>query len=161
MKRAWLFLIGFLLLMTPGAEARPQRIGETVPAIRLTSLSGKPVNTANLKGKTVVLYFWNDGCGCTEQLVNLRPFINGQKNRPFAFITINEGQPKERVAAFIRENALPYEVLLDVGATTGRKDFGIKVLPTIFIIDKGGILREKLIGVVDSKKLETIIARYL
>ena len=70
MKRAWLFLIGFLLLMAPGAEARPQRIGETVPAIRLTSLSGKPVNTANLKGKTVVLYFWNDGCGCTEQLVS-------------------------------------------------------------------------------------------
>jgi peroxiredoxin len=160
-KRTFLLAIVSLLLFTGSAAARSQRVGEAVPPIRLASLHGTAVDTATLKGKTVVLYFWNDGCGCIDQLVKLRPFINGQKGRPFAFITINEGQPKERVAAFVRENALPYEVLLDANAATGRKEFGVKVLPTIFVIGRDGILREKLIGVVDSKKLETIIARYL
>ncbi len=160
MKRIFA-IIAMLLLFSVHAEAKSLRIGEPVPAVRLADLAGKQFDTGQLKGKTVVLYFWTDACGCAEQLIALRTFIAGLKDNPFAFVTINEGQGKTVAERFIRNNKLPYQVLLDNDLAIGKKGFGIKVLPTIFIIGRDGILKEKLIGVVDNKRLETFIRRYL
>lgn len=150
-----------LLFMAIMAEAASPRIGVPVDAIRLPNLTGRIIDTGQARGKTAVVYFWNNLCGCTEQLTALNRFVSGQKGRPFVFITINEGQSKAIVEGFIRGNKLPYEALLDSDLTVGKKNLGIRVLPTIFVIDKNGILREKLIGMVDTKKLESIIQRYL
>jgi len=160
MKRVFL-IIAMLLLVAVNSEAKALRIGDPVPAVRLIDLAGKQFDTGQLKGKTVVLYFWTDACGCAEQLIALRTFIAGLKDKPFTFVTINEGQGKTVAERFIRNNKLPYQVLLDNDLAIGTKSFGIKVLPTIFIIGKDGILKEKLIGVVDNKRLETFIRRYL
>lgn len=160
MKR--LALAAILSMMLWGlAEARGPRIGEPAPALKIRGLDGKEVDTARLKGKTLVVYFWTDACGCREQLKEIRTFVNALKGKPFSFLAVNEGQAKPVVDAFLRENGLAYQVLLDEKAAVGRNSFGIKVLPTIFIIDRGGIVREKLIGVVDSRKLEAMIRRYL
>lgn len=156
----WLSVL-LLLLIAVTAEAKSFRIGEPVPAIRLTDIAGKEFDTGRLQGKSVVIYFWTDACGCKEQLVALRTFIAGLKDKPFAFVTVNEGQGKTVAERFIKENRLPYTVLLDNDLAVGKKTFGIKVLPTIFIIGKDGVLREKLIGVVDNKRLETFIKRHL
>lgn len=161
MNRICLVAVLMLLLIAPNAEARSPRIGEPVDAFRLPNLSGSLVDTGRLKGKTLVIYFWNNRCGCTEQLLALNRFVSSRKSRPFAFITVNEGQGRGVVEGFIRDNRLPYEALLDDDLSIGKKKFAIRVLPTIFIISGDGILREKLIGVVDTKRLESIIQRYL
>lgn len=161
MKRAGLMVMTMLLLATGSTQARGPRVGEPAPAFRLPGLAGKTVDSGRLQGKTVVIYFWNDKCGCSEQLVQVQNFIASLKNKPFVFLTINEGQGGAVAEGFVREHRLPYEVLLDNDLAVGTKTFGIKVLPTIFVIDKSGVVREKLIGIVRSKRLEAIISRYL
>lgn len=153
-------LVAFLL-MSALTEAASPRIGAPVDVIRLPNLSGAVIDTGQTRGKTVVIYFWNNLCGCTEQLLALNRFVSERKKRPFAFITVNEGQAKGVVDGFIRGNGLPYEALLDSDLAVGKKSFGIKVLPTVFVIDRNGVLREKLIGMVDTRRLESIIQRYL
>lgn len=153
-------LMGMQLLQGQ-AEARAPRIGEQVASFVLPSLAGKQQDTGALKGKTLVIYFWTDACGCKEQLLELRPYIASLKNRPLSFLTINAGQERAKVDRFVAENKIPYEVLLDAKARVTREQFNIRVLPTIFVISKDGVLREKLIGVVDTKKLQAIINRYL
>jgi peroxiredoxin len=150
-----------MLLIASAAHARAPRISETVASFALQDLNGKKVDTAQFKGRPTVVYFWNNLCGCTEQLIALKSFISAQKARKLAFVTVNEGQSRAIAESVITANRLPYDALLDSDLTVGRNLFGIKVLPTIFIIDKGGILREKLIGVVDNRKLESLILRYL
>ncbi len=154
-------LIVALLLAGGTAEARAPRIGETITSFQLPTLAGKTTDTGRYRGKTLVIYFWTDACGCREQLIELKSFIAGLKNRPFGFLAVNAGQERSKVERFITENRLPYEVLLDEKANVARNRFVIKVLPTIFVIGKDGVLREKVIGVVDSKKLEAIISRHL
>jgi peroxiredoxin len=161
MKRVGLISVLILLLAVTDVFAGAPRVGERIAPFRSTNLAGKTVDTGQLRGRTMVIYFWNDKCGCSEQLIALRKFITGLKERPFSFITVNEGQRKSVAERFINENNLPYEVLLDSDMTVGTKQFGIKVLPTIFVIDRGGILREKMIGVIRSNRLESIISRYL
>ena len=151
----------FSIVAAGVAEARAPRIGETIPSFHLPNMAGQAVDTARYNGKAVVLFFWTDACGCKEQLLELRQFIGSLKNRPLAFLAVNAGQEKQQIARFLAENKLSYEVLLDEKAAVARNQFGIKVLPTIFVISRDGVVREKLIGVVDTKKLESIISRYL
>jgi peroxiredoxin len=155
------FILLFILILAGVAEARAPRIGDTIAPFQLPNIAGRAVDTARYNGKVVVVYFWTDACGCKEQMIELRPYLTGQKNRQIAFLAVNVGQEKSKVERFIADNKLSYEVLLDDKARLAREQFGIKVLPTIFIISKDGILREKLIGVVDTKKLQAMIGRYL
>jgi cytochrome c biogenesis protein CcmG, thiol:disulfide interchange protein DsbE len=155
-------LILMVLVFAAGAaEAKGPRIGEAIPSQQLLNMAGRTVDTARYDGKVVVLYFWTDACGCKEQLLELRSVIMGLKNRPLAFLAVNAGQEREKIQRFIAENNVPYEVLLDEKGGSARNQLGVKVLPTIFVISKDRVLREKLIGVVDTKKLEKIISSYL
>jgi peroxiredoxin len=146
---------------TACSDVKPARIGETVIPFRLASLTGSPVDTASGRGRIQVLYFWNDQCGCVEQLAQLRGFVSSRQNTSLSFITINVGQGRELVADFVARHELPYTVLLDCDRKIATRQVGIKVLPTILVIDKDGILREKLMGIVFTKKLEEVISRYL
>ncbi len=159
MKRI-VIIMSLLLFAVAPADARAPRIGEIVAPFVLQDLTGNNIDTAQFKGRPTVIYFWNNLCGCTEQLIALKSFVTVQKARQLAFVTVNEGQSRAIAASVITANKLPYEALLDSDLAIGKKQFGIKVLPTVFIIDRQGILREKLIGVVDNKKLEALILRY-
>ncbi len=157
----FILLLVVLPLFPMVAEARAPRIGEKIAALSLPNLGGKQITTAAQGGKSLVVYFWTDACGCREQLIELKSYVAGLKNRQVIFLAVNAGQEKSRVERFVAETGIPYEVLLDEKSRVARDLFGVKVLPTIFIIDKNGILREKLIGVVDTKKLQSLINRYL
>lgn len=154
-------IIVLLLFSVSNAEAASPRIGEVVPTFALPDPAGRKIDTAQFKGRVTVVYFWNNLCGCTEQLKALKSFVTTHKNRRLAFVAVNEGQSREIVESVILANKLPYEALLDHDLSVGKKQFGIKVLPTIFIIDKQGILREKLIGIVNHRMLENVILSYL
>lgn len=136
---------------------RTPRVGSTVPAFRLKDLAGNEVGPGEPAGRPLVLYFWNDGCGCAEQLVQLRDFVTRGRRAPFVFLTINEGQTKAVSDRFVRENGLPYQVLLDLQMVVGRKEFGVRMLPTVFVVDGNNVVREKVIGLVETRKLEAII----
>ncbi|MFZ2950382.1 MAG: TlpA disulfide reductase family protein [Desulfuromonadaceae bacterium] len=154
-------IIALLLLAASSAAAASPRIGEAVAAFSLSDLAGRKIDTAQFRGRVTVIYFWNNLCGCAEQLKALKSFVTIHKNRRLAFVTVNEGQSKAVVESVILANKLPYEALLDNDLSVGKKQFGVKVLPTIFILDKQGILREKLIGAVNNRMLENVILSYL
>ena len=162
MIRVVTFLILIVILVgAAAAQARSPRIGEAIPSVQLLNMTGGKVETAKYAGKVVVLYFWTDACGCKEQLLELRHFVAAGKNRPLAFLAVNAGQEAPKIRQFILENKLPYEVLIDEKGGVAGNQLGVKVLPTIFVVSRDGVLREKLIGVVDTKKLESIINNYL
>jgi peroxiredoxin len=158
---AVLFFLLVVVFLTGCNEVKPTRIGETVPPFSLADLSGTLVATASGRGKTQVIYFWNDQCGCVEQLAQLRDFVTVRQASSLSFITVNVGQEKGIVESFVAKYDLPYTVLLDTDRKIATKHVGIKVLPTILVVDKSGTLREKLMGVVATKKLEEVISRYL
>jgi peroxiredoxin len=154
-------LAALYLFASQPAQAKALKFGEPFPGFSLPGLGKGDFSTATLKGKTVVIYFWNNLCGCTEQLLALKGFISAQEKKPFAFVTVNEGQAKAIPETFLRDNRLSYQVLLDTDMALGKKQLGIRVLPTVFVIGKDGLLKEKLIGMVDTRKLQSIIERYL
>ena len=147
-----LMLIVPLLLCAAVVEARSMRTGDQVATFSLPGIGGKRVDSSVNRGNVIVYYFWSDACGCREQLLALRDFVRSMKKRPFRFVTINVAQDARKVAAFVANQSLPYEVLLDEKAELSRETFGVRVLPTILVVSRDGVLREKLVGVIDTKK---------
>lgn len=67
---AFIVLLAFLALVAWGlkrTQQGPITIGQSVPTFTLNTFDGRQINTADLKGKVVVLNFWASWCKPCEQ----------------------------------------------------------------------------------------------
>ncbi len=60
-------------------------------------------------------------------------------------MAINEGNTGENVVSYAEANSLTFTVQTDEGGLWARK-YGVFGFPTIFIIDREGIIRKKILG---------------
>ena len=71
------------------AWAEPATVKQAL-AVSATALDGSKFDSASLKGKVVMVYYWSTSCAvCRSHLSELRTNLAGWKNKPFALVTIN------------------------------------------------------------------------
>lgn len=107
----------------------------------LHDITGVPVRLSDLKGKVVFLNFWTTWCPpCRIEMPSMQKLYDTLKHRNFAMVAVDLQEPVSQVKAFVKEFKLSFAVLLDSEGEVGRR-FGIRSLPTTFILDKdGGII---------------------
>lgn len=134
-----------------------QMIDKPAPDFTLRDLQGKTITLRSLKGKVVVLDFWATWCGpCKKSFPAMQLAVEKyQANPNVAFLFIDTWErmpdPQPSVAAFIRENKYPFQVLLDLKDPVTKKtavvgSFGITGIPTKFVLDAEGHIRFQLTG---------------
>ena len=107
--------------------------GELARDIVLTDMSGRQVSLDSFKGKTVVLNFWATWCPpCRGEMPEFDELDKEFKKRR---------ETPERVAKFLKETGYTMTVLLDEKQEAA-SFFGVRYIPTTFVLDKDG----KLIG---------------
>ena len=87
-------------------------------------------------------------------------YRKGQQSGLVVF-SINVAESKGEVAEFVRQKGLIYPVLMDRDASVSRKKFGVYVVPTLFIIDKDGLIKEKVYGYLTEQALLDFVEPYL
>lgn len=135
------------------------KIGDTPPDFSGTDISGEFVGPRQVKGKVVVLYFWTDSC-CGERLKLLEPFYRRHRDRGLAVLAINVGDSRETVESYVRETALPFSFQTDDHKMLSGR-YGVFGFPTIFVLDRNGVIREKILGNIPPAKLEKLVTQYL
>ncbi|MGZ4970170.1 MAG: TlpA family protein disulfide reductase [Methylobacter sp.] len=124
------------------------QIGDAASSATLTDFLGKQVTLPDaIKGKIALLRFWSIDCGfCDKEvLLSLEPIYQKYKDRGFVPVAINESRidkADERLKKFAH---LAYPMLVDEYGLSAKK-FGVIGLPTTFIIDEQGIVRDKITG---------------
>ncbi|MBI5355045.1 MAG: TlpA family protein disulfide reductase [Candidatus Aenigmarchaeota archaeon] len=78
-----------LKLLDPGPKQ-----GESAPAFKATHYTGKTVDSKDLEGKPIVVYFWATWCGTCLQNFKSIDTIYGDYKGKVAFIAVNV-DPKE------------------------------------------------------------------
>jgi len=164
-KISHIHLIFYLfLLFSPvilfGADKPAIKIGDRPPEFFLSDLNGKLVSLHQFKGNVVVLYFWADWCCKDRTLLSEDFFYKQYKGKGLIILAINAGQPKRVVEQFVKERSIPYEVLLDL-RFTATKQYGVLGLPTIFVLDRDGIVRKRILGQVEIQYLEKTVLELL
>jgi peroxiredoxin len=87
----------------------PRQEGKAAPSFDVPDIDAKWVNTAELKGKVIVLNFWFIGCvGCMTEIPKLSALADKFKdNNDVVFLAVATNTPQE-LRAFLRGNKFNY-----------------------------------------------------
>lgn len=142
------------LVEHPGRDAvvRLDHLGTFAPAWqKLTSVTaGAPTELAGLRGRVVVLDFWAPWCGpCRLSIPELARLHRAHVAQGLTVL----GVTTDEVAA-AKQGAealgIPYPVVSDAEEQTSAA-YAVNALPTLFVIDKRGVVREVVVGFEPSR----------
>ena len=156
-----ILLVFLAALFLSGCDTKKQDIkkGDAAPQFSASDVSGGTISLSRNKGKIVVLYFWTNSC-CGDSLKLVEPFYRANKRNNLEIAAINVGDSKEVVKSYASSNSLTFPILMDEHSTLFTQ-YNVFGYPTIFIIDKHGIIREKILGNIQTKQLEKLIQRQI
>jgi thiol-disulfide isomerase/thioredoxin len=139
-------------------------VGQAAPAIRLPDLSGAgEVSLESLRGKVVYVDFWASWCGpCRVSFPQLEQLRNELGPKGFEVLAINVDEVESDARQFLSEVPVSYLVVRDAAGITPQT-FGILGMPTGYLIDRQGMVREVHQGFrkSDGEKLRTAIVALL
>ena len=123
-------------------------IGSPAPLFTLADVAGESHSLADLRGKTVVLEWFNPECPFVVHAHEKGPLKEMKSSLPNAeliWLAINSGAPgkqgsgAEKNRSYIEKWSLEHAVLLDEGGAVGRS-YQAKTTPHVYVIDPKGIL---------------------
>jgi len=127
-------------------------IGQPAPPFTVPGLSGSPVSAASFRGKPLLLNFWATWCvPCRQELPALQRFAADQGNR-WAVLGIDELEKAADVNAFAHGLGVTYPLAIDADGSIAQR-FRVQGLPTSFLIDAQGIIRQTHLGALDAATL--------
>ncbi|TNE84746.1 MAG: redoxin domain-containing protein [Deltaproteobacteria bacterium] len=132
----------------PAQEAAPEAAttAATAPAFELTDLDGNTHTLDSLKGKVVVLEWFNPGCPFVKAAHGEGPLSDMASrwgDKEVVWLAVNSGAPGKQGhgvdvnKAAVAEWSMTHPVLLDETGTVG-KAYGAKTTPQMVIIDPEG-----------------------
>lgn len=122
------------------------RVGGEVPDFLLKRIDGGTLQLSSLRGKAVLLDFWDTWCPpCRVAMPHLQE-ISTAYPEDLVVVGVAFGRQGEgAVGKFLRDNGLTFEnvladqkVVLDFG--------GLQSIPTTFLVDRNGTIVEKWVG---------------
>ena len=158
----WLFLVLFALPVAAGSADTALRIGSVLPPVTLPGVDGAPVRLPEgVKGKVVVLHFWQVGCSsCKLEMPAMDVLYKQYQRRGLEVLAVNVGQKKEIVRSFAAELGASYPILLDADGK-GAALFGVTDVPRTYVIDRKGIVRHRILGGATPETLKKLILSLL
>jgi peroxiredoxin len=144
MKNAFiftLFLIGSVLAFGQN-EAEQALNSKKIPAVKLTDMKGKAVNTAELGLKgPVVFSFWATWCApCKKELNTIHDiYADWQEETGVTLVavSIDDEKTKSQVPVYVNGKAWDYMVLMDPNGDFKRA-MGVNNVPHTFLVDQEG-----------------------
>jgi cytochrome c biogenesis protein CcmG, thiol:disulfide interchange protein DsbE len=132
------------------------------PNFDLPRLDAKgKLTLASLRGKAVVLNFWQSSCGpCKQEMPRLEAGAKRWARRDVVVVGIDMLDARFAGEAFRKRYGATYPMVLDALANT-QVPFGILGTPTTFFIDKRGRIVKRVQGPVSTAVLDAGIAHAL
>ncbi len=145
-----------------GASGTPQpaktkAVLMPTPDIELQTLEGQQFRLSSLRGRVVVLNFWATWCvPCRAEIPELNAMQRDLDAKGLTIVGAALDDTMDQVKDFQNDIKQEYTVLHgDAGIK--EKFGGIPSLPTTYIIDRDGNIREKIIGSRDRAGFESVI----
>jgi peroxiredoxin len=166
MIKAWKLLLLVLLVASTLSACNKRsglQIGDAAPTVTLARFDGRSVTLpGDIKGKVALVRFWSIDCGfCDkEKLLTMESFYQKYKDRGFVPVAINESRVVKTDERLKKFEHLTYPMLVDEYGLVAKK-FGVIGLPTTFVIDEEGIVRDKITGEAGIDEYEKLFTTIL
>jgi peroxiredoxin len=135
---------------------------EKLPDFTLKTLAGETINLRSLEGqKVVVVNFWATWCGpCRHEIPDFNKVYSRYRDRGVEMLGISVDQsPETEVPPFLQTNPIQYPVL--AGSPELTYKYGVRGLPTTFVIDRSGRITKRIVGMTKAATLEAELEKVL
>lgn len=149
-----LLILTLLALTAPSIEALESIQGPAKPCPMKTLKDGKPVTLESLKGKVVYLDFWASWCGpCALSFPYMTEVAKKHQAEGLELVAVSVDESREEAEAFLSTHPTGFTVVHDPNGECP-KAYGLETMPTSYLIDRKGNLREVHRGFSNSDRQE-------
>ena len=133
---------------TPTLGLRPLP-PEPSPPLAMEALDGKHYALEDYQGEVVLLSFWASWCPpCVKELPSLNQLKADYGDRGLTILSVDVGEPREVVEAFLEKIPVDFPVLHDLHGETV-DDWKVYAYPTNYLVDRQGRVRYGHFGALD------------
>ncbi|MFS1515487.1 thiol-disulfide oxidoreductase ResA [Bacillus sp. SCS-151] len=134
-------------------------IGKKAPDFKLVTLEGDFVQLSELAGKGVFLNFWATYCPpCKKEMPFIENSYQYYKDTGVEVLAVDVGEPKLTVQSFVDQYNLTFPILLDKDEQV-LNAYNIGPIPVTFLIDKDGIVIDKIVGEMTQQDVDNYMKR--
>jgi cytochrome c biogenesis protein CcmG, thiol:disulfide interchange protein DsbE len=127
-------------------EQRVIAVGDTAPAFKVTTESGRTITATDFGGKLLVLNFWASWCPpCVEETPSLDAFTRVMAPEGVVVVGVSIDKNEAMYKRFLERFKPAYETSRDADADIS-SSYGTFVFPETYIIDRSGKVVQKIIG---------------
>jgi cytochrome c biogenesis protein CcmG/thiol:disulfide interchange protein DsbE len=146
-----IFVSTILLVATDAFAVDPR---QSAPSFELPAELSSTVSLAQLKGKVVYLDFWASWCGpCRQSFPWMNEMHAKYGAKGLVVLAINVDATTADAKKFLSETPAKFEIAYDAKGVTP-KAFGIRGMPTSYLIDRTGKVLSTHAGFNPAKKSE-------
>ncbi len=129
------------------------------PNFILKDQSEKQIQLEDYQGKKILLNFWTSWCRyCKAEMNELTQYYQENNDPNIIILSINVSKEERKVEdayLFVQENNLPFPVVFDQDGEVTQL-YRVQGYPTNLFIDQSGIIRQRILGGITLKDVETI-----
>jgi cytochrome c biogenesis protein CcmG/thiol:disulfide interchange protein DsbE len=153
--RTLLPIVLLVTMLASGCKATSSpgttNIGNRAIDFELQTLDGKAVKLSDYRGKPVLLNFWATWCGpCRFEVPFLQQINDSYSAKGLVMLAVDIGENSTVINNFMTSLNVSLPVLMDTDKKAS-KSYTITAIPTTFLIDKDGIIRQKVLGAFPDK----------
>jgi cytochrome c biogenesis protein CcmG, thiol:disulfide interchange protein DsbE len=144
-------------LVAPKSAPAEPSLDQPAPALVITRLDGSRFDLGQLRGKVVLVNYWASWCiPCRKEMPRLDAYYRQHHDQGLEIIGISVDRPGQRAKVIEIMSGLAYPAAMasDVMDDGFGKPKGV---PSTFVIDRAGVVRDKFIDVYDQLLTDVVL----
>jgi thiol-disulfide isomerase/thioredoxin len=139
-------------------------VGSPMPACNVSPIGeSQSSDLSQYKGQVIYVDFWASWCGpCAKSFPFLNEMHKQLKGQGLQIVGVNLDENPDEAKAFLAKYPASFTVVADVSKQCA-KDFGVKAMPSSYIIDRKGVVHHVHLGFRpgEAKELRVLVEKLL
>ena len=154
---AFIFICFFFGLNKKDKTLNSPLLNKPIPEINLDSLKNEKLNESDFKKEILLVNFF--ASWCVPCIVEHDFLFELKKQKPIKIYGVNYKDDVKNLEIWLKKLGNPYSKIgIDKTGITGI-NWGVNGIPESFLIDKNGIIKHKVNGVIDEKQIKILLTK--